>query len=345
MQEASVATTQAPPAALKTSEIVAVDPTRARALWTRATELSPDLPLEQDPETTAEALAGRGAALAPSLGRPLRDRLRRFAATGGPHQTLLVRGLLPDLAGPALGPTPDTVVPPVEDPAAAAAALSLLAAMSTIGEPVTFSSLHEGRLVQNVLPVPGQERTQTSGGSKTPLTWHVEDAFCEDRCDYVGLLCLRGAPDAVTMTSTITGLMLPPMAQLVLRQPRFTVIPDIAHGEQDPTGWARPADRPVPALSGPIGDMRLRVDTVYLAPADPRDRAARTALHFMHSALDAAAVAHNLEPGDLLVLDNRRAAHARTPFVPRYDGRDRWLLRVMVSHPDRHRRRGGPRLL
>ena len=35
-----------------------------------------------------------------------------------------------------------------------------------------------------------------------------------------------------------------------------------------------------------------------------------------------------LEPGDLLMVDNRRAVHARTAFRPRYDGQDRWLQRV-----------------
>jgi len=46
--------------------------------------------------------------------------------------------------------------------------------------------------------------------------------------------------------------------------------------------------------------------------------------------------------GDLLVLDNRRAAHARTTFRPRYDGSDRWLLRIMTTSDGRqHRRRQG----
>ena len=50
--------------------------------------------------------------------------------------------------------------------------------------------------------------------------------------------------------------------------------------------------------------------------------------------------------GDLLVVDNRRVAHARSPFRPRFDGADRWLLRVMVcSSLPRHRRRGAQRAI
>lgn len=32
-----------------------------------------------------------------------------------------------------------------------------------------------------------------------------------------------------------------------------------------------------------------------------------------------------LKPGDLLNVDNYRTTHTRTPFTPRWDGKDRWL--------------------
>ena len=38
-----------------------------------------------------------------------------------------------------------------------------------------------------------------------------------------------------------------------------------------------------------------------------------------------------LRPGDLLLTDNHFAFHARTPFVPRYDGFDRWLMRAFLT--------------
>ena len=37
-----------------------------------------------------------------------------------------------------------------------------------------------------------------------------------------------------------------------------------------------------------------------------------------------------LRAGDLLAIDNRRCAHARSAFPARFDGRDRWLQRVYV---------------
>lgn len=37
-----------------------------------------------------------------------------------------------------------------------------------------------------------------------------------------------------------------------------------------------------------------------------------------------------LRPGELLLLNNRRVVHARTPFKALFDGADRWLLRVWL---------------
>ena len=37
-----------------------------------------------------------------------------------------------------------------------------------------------------------------------------------------------------------------------------------------------------------------------------------------------------IEPGSLLVLDNRRCVHARSEFKAHFDGRDRWLQRASV---------------
>lgn len=291
-----------------------------------------DLPGGGDPAL----LAAHGAAAATALPPQLRNRLRRFAARGGPSNGLLIRGLLPDL--PTLAATPQTPLPEEVGSDAQRAEIALLGAMSVLGEPFTFRSLYEGRLVQHVLPVPGHESAQTSGGSTAALDWHVEDAFSEDRCHYVGLLCLRGDPTAQTLFSTVRGPDLAPIAQMVLREPRFTVAPDLAHGSS-PTG------APVAVLSGPPSDLRMRVDAIYMT-AHRRDRQAKASLWHLHQALSAAAVGHVMEPGDLLILDNRRAAHARTSFPPRYDGTDRWLLRVMVcACPVRHYARAGARLI
>ncbi|HET6705516.1 TauD/TfdA family dioxygenase [Amycolatopsis sp.] len=284
-------------------------------------------------------LVEHAAALVTTFPPGLVRALHRYGNGGSLHNVLLVRGLLDGLN--VLPPSPATTTPATLGPEADAAALMLLAVLSLLGEPFTFASLYEGRLVQHVTPVPGREDAQTSEGSDTVLAWHVEDAFTEDRCDFFGLLCLRGEPGAATLLAPARALDLPAEVGQVLREPRFVVEPDVAHGA-GPT-----PDLPVTAvLSGSREDPEICFDAVYQRPADPADADAADALKVLVAAIDDAAVAHVLEPGQLLIADNRRVVHGRTTFRPRYDGTDRWLLRTMVCASKRaHRRRGASRAL
>ena len=38
-----------------------------------------------------------------------------------------------------------------------------------------------------------------------------------------------------------------------------------------------------------------------------------------------------LQPGQTLLINNRKGAHSRTPFTARFDGTDRWLQRPMCA--------------
>ena len=68
---------------------------------------------------------------------------------------------------------------------------------------------------------------------------------------------------------------------------------------------------------------------------EPQDAAGKRALAALSQALDEVAEAIRLRPGDLLIVDNYPTTHARTPFRPRWDGRDRWLHRMYLRVPDR----------
>jgi L-asparagine oxygenase len=312
---------------------VRADARAAARAFAAARRLAPEAGASQDEAAEAAAV------LAAVLPVPVVRAAHRYGSSGTAYGVLVVRDLLPAFA--RLEPTPATVTPPSLGRDGRAAEMLLLAVMTLLGEPFTFASLYEGRLVQHVTAVPGREFAQTSEGSQARLDWHVEDAFTDSRCDYFGLLCLRGAPDAVTMLAPARMLRLPASAEKVLRQPRFVIAPDIAHG-------AGPASA-VPlasVLSGPPGDPEIRYDSVYQQPAEPGDGEAAEALCTLSAAIDAAAVGITMEPGDLLITDNRRVVHGRTGYQPRYDGTGRWLLRVMACASSReHRRRRGVRVL
>ncbi|WP_167474267.1 TauD/TfdA family dioxygenase [Nocardia arthritidis] len=265
--------------------------------------------------------------------------LHRFRTVGTAHNVLLVRNLCASAAG--LPATPATRTPSVSTPVVDAAALLLLAVSWSLGEPFTFRSLIDGRLVEHIVPVAGHEDDQNGGGSTAALQWHVEDGFTDDRCDYFGLLCLRGHPGAATVLASARNLDLPDEITAVLRQPRFIMVPSAEHDLPHPVDLVA-----APILTGPEDDPEICFDAIYQRPADPDDRQAAAAMIALTAALDRAAIGHHARPGDLLLVDNRRTVHGRTVFQPRYDGTDRWLLRTYTCASVRaHRRRGALRVV
>jgi len=311
-------------------DTIELDAHHADAVWSRLGHLVADgRPVDALPADPTETAAG----LAGALPVPLLRAIHRLRNRG---DALLVRNLVPRHVD--IEPTPVEDKPPAE--ATGLARLCLLGIAWLLGEPFTFSSLCRGQVVQNVLPLPGQEQGQTNASSGSFLDWHVEDAFSEDRCDYFALLCLRGDPAARTMFSAVSDIVLDAASLDVLRQPRFVVRPDVAHGE-----LAVPL-QPTPVLTGPPADPEVRYDSVYMYPYDEQDQAAAVALGRFKAGVLRASVGHELKRGDLLIIDNNRVLHGRTPFRARFDGTDRWLMRVMIcSSIPRHRRRGSSRAI
>ncbi|MER6623339.1 TauD/TfdA family dioxygenase [Streptomyces sp. NPDC000931] len=219
----------------------------------------------------------------------------------------------------------------VERTATLPAAVAVLMSMQ-IGEIAAYRAEKSGALVQNVVPVPGQEESQSNAGS-TPLELHVENAFHPRRPDYVGLLCLRGDrnTNAGTLVSSIRRALelLPADVVGVLQAERFSTAPPPSfHG-----GASAPAHA---VLTGSAADPDVVVD---FHATTANDDEAKVALEHLRTAFLEAARTLVLRPGEMAFVDNRLAVHGRTAYTPRYDGHDRWLHRTFV-HLDHRRTRG-----
>jgi L-asparagine oxygenase len=279
-------------------------------------------PLIDSPEWLAAALDATS-----SLPRRVLTALRAFRHDPGSEGVLLLRNVPVAAAGP-LPPTPG--VPDSVERVPTVAASVVTAVMLQLGEVVAFRNEKGGALVQNVVPVPGREESQSNAGSVL-LELHVENAFHDNRPDYVGLLCVREDPtgDAKLCTSSIRRA-LPLLAEgtrRVLAEPRFLTEPPPSFGAPGGVGSAHPV-------------------LVDFAATHPLDDAAKAAVAELREAFVETMTAHRLRVGDLAVVDNRVAVHGRTSFTPRYDGEDRWLERV-YAHLDNRRSRvdrpgGGP---
>ncbi|MEU6862108.1 TauD/TfdA family dioxygenase [Streptomyces sp. NPDC046876] len=273
------------------------------------------------------------------LPRPVLAMLRRFRHDAGPDGVLLLRNM-PVVGRDPLPVTP-TVPGSVERVPAVASAL-VTAAMLQLGEVIAYRSEKTGALVQNVVPVPGSEHSQSNAGSVL-LELHVENAFHDNKPDYVGLLCVREDPtgDAKLCTSSIRRALplLSGRTVSVLSAPRFLTEPPPSFGDLNSVTPAHPV------LVGDPEDPNVLVD---FAATHPLDDEAAAAMGELREAFMRTMSALALRVGDLAVVDNRLAVHGRTSFTPRYDGQDRWLHRV-YAHLDHRRsrvdRKGGGAVL
>jgi L-asparagine oxygenase len=257
----------------------------------------------------------------------LRHLVREFRRDSGPDGRLVLNGL--PIGAERVPVTPKVKGSVQRVPALPASVLMLVA--NGIGDPGAFAAEKSGALVQDVVPVPGEETFQGNAGS-VELTFHTENAFHPHRPDYVLLLCLRADHDGVSELRTCCSRRIVPKltarARAALGRPEFVT-------EAPPSFGADGGGTSHAVLSGDPADPDLCLDQAATRALTDEGRDALVEIGTL--------IARNydgirLVPGDLAVVDNRVALHGRSSFVPRYDGRDRWLQR-MFSFADLRRSR------
>ncbi|WP_326695523.1 clavaminate synthase family protein [Streptomyces sp. NBC_01766] len=255
----------------------------------------------------------------------LRRGIRRFRRHSGPHGTLVIGGLPVDQA--ALPATPSVLGSVQRQVSVSAAVLTMVAC--GLGEPLAYRAEKSGALVQDVVPVPGQETFHGNAGS-VPLSFHTENGFHPHPPDYVIFLCLRADHDGIA-GMRVAGIrqalpLLTPASRQALFAPEFITTPPPSFSADAAT--SEPDVKPRPVLSGAAEDPDIRMAQLVTTPLTPRATAALTEFG---RACEATARTLRLTPGDLVIIDNRVTVHGRTAFRPRYDGADRWLQRTYVT--------------
>jgi L-asparagine oxygenase len=267
----------------------------------------------------------------------LRQFLEGFRRTE-PSIACLVRELPVD--DQAIGPTPGHWEAAAASDRAVNEELILALCAMALGEPFTWATLQSGRIIQNILPIAGDEWLQNGYGSKALLEFHTEDGFHPHRCDYLLLLGLRNPDQVSTTIASVQEIELGDRDREVLGQKRFYIMPDDEHirqlaarcpGHPALAEMIRMRDRPEPVavLTGDPQRPYLRVDRPFMRCADD-DQVARQALDRLMAELERVQQDLVVGPGTLLVLDNYLAVHGRKPFRVRADGTDRWLKKVTV---------------
>jgi EmrB/QacA subfamily drug resistance transporter len=208
----------------------------------------------------------------------------------------------------------------------AVSTVAQLMIMNALGDVIAYADEKSGHVVQDICPVPGAESRQENTGCVL-LELHTEDAFHPHKPHFLSLLCLRADRErkALTVAASARAVLtrLDPGLARILREPLFRI--------RFSSSFVGPTQRvytsPMSVLSGSVSDPDICVD--FHAMEGMTDVAVAALDDLRNHTVDAL-VGTVLEPGDMLIIDNRRAAHGRSAFSPRFDGEDRWLRRCFA---------------
>jgi L-asparagine oxygenase len=294
--------------------------------------------LTADPVTEPEAFGRQARLLARELPREVVETLWAFEERGSDSGVLVLRGL-------EVGELPPTPA----DNTGGVGGRTLLARQQAIvshalGHMVGYAAEGHGHLLQDMVPNAKLAATQQSQGSRVELEAHTEQCFSGLRPDYVVLGCLRGDADAATYAFPALDLLthVDPTDVMELFRPLWTTLVDESFADFLDTREVR---GPFSILSGDVDDPTMLVDQDLMHGITKHAQALLERVLEIYVAHRHAVV---LQPGDVLLLDNLRAMHGRSPFAPRFDGTDRFITRGFVVRDlrrSRFARPGGGRVV
>ena len=251
---------------------------------------------------------------------------------------MIVRGLPLD---PQLPATPYDLEPGIENLSVLAGAiLSVLQTLQT--RPLAYEGESDDTVFRHVSPKHKRETEKSSYGSRADLDMHVDNphlpltcepvsqlSACPEYLTLTGLRCELDVPTRIIAIDEVLA-MLPASVEEELSRPNFSIRRPASFGKQGNVL------ENVPLLyRNATGGLYCRYNK---ASVEATCANAQFALQLFSAAANHPDVVHHimLQPGDMLIFKNQQTLHARDGFTPRYDGRDRWMLRVFgVNDPAR----------
>jgi hypothetical protein len=193
------------------------------------------------------------------------------------------------------------------------------------GLPTAYKQEQDGRLIQHIFPVQRTESAQISSSSKIDLQLHTESAFHPYSPSFVILMCVREDLNAATTFALVDDIVksLDEETVFYLKEPLFVTAIDESfrtHGEPNKNILLSILTETPNGLSICFDEYFMRGKTFQ----------AQEALDKLLEAIKENTKEIILRTGDVLILDNSKLVHGRKSFTARYDGTDRWLLRMLV---------------
>lgn len=215
---------------------------------------------------------------------------------------------------------------------------------SGLGDLFGWLTQENGRLLRNIVPIQADQDEQLGGSSRVELLWHIEEAFHPQRADMMTIMCYRNNEKAGTNVCSLKNMNIPNDKYKILSEARYIIEPDKSHFPENNKSdrWSLGSDhfqkikaflanpKPVPVIYGAPGHERMVLDQAFMQ-ALPGDKEAAETLEWFYEHLNDSKVTVEMIPGDILLLDNRRVVHGRTPYTPHYGPKARWLRRGNIT--------------
>lgn len=218
-----------------------------------------------------------------------------------------------------------------------------------LGEMVSYEAEGDGYLFQDMVPNKKLKHTQTSLGSNVELELHTEQAFSDYRPDYLSLACIKGDSCAYTYFLHVSQIVeqLHPSKIHFLQQKNWKIGVDMSFALN---GCDFAIRGPMSILNKNEEDcfdlfyeemdeennkndnlIMQKFDLVFdqdlmVGENDEANNLIEEIIDIYFKHRDG----HVLQPGEILILNNNKVVHGRSPFQPLFDGNDRFIVRSFI---------------
>jgi len=298
------------------------------------TEVLRDLAMQVavDPYQDFESFLTAARLVAEALPTRIQEPLSLFAEHGSVDGALMLCNLPQDTN------LPSTPSKPGERATVAthASELWMCAVASILGEPIAYRQERAASIVQEVFPTEEHADKMSSQSSSAPLAFHTEMVFHPYSPDFLLIYGMRQDKEKQARTLFSSARKFLPLLSDEVRETLFSTAFALAYSHihspylsmGKPVSVCEGLGPDVAVLYGERSDPYLRYEPELMVAQTPE---AKTALGSLQTLVNQCSREVVVEAGSLLIFDNRRCAHARTPFTARFDGQDRWLRRMHVA--------------